>query len=55
MSAVDARFVYITGGFYNMKMNPLPNCWRYDTKKEAHLGWELLQPLNQARQRHSSC
>ena len=51
MCAVNAKFIYVTGGGYG-RGNILNNCHRYDIDRDL---WEEMQKMNQARNEHSSC
>ena len=50
MCAVDARYIYRTGGKSKGKVGV--ECLRYDTKSDQ---WQKIPEMNQERWHHSSC
>ena len=52
MCAVNAKFIFVTGGSQGFASDALANCHRYDIDKNI---WHMMSRMQQARQYHSSC
>ena len=64
MCAVNAKFIYVTGGVFSGEINTrfgrgrlsvggaVANCHRYDIDQNK---WQEMKSMQQPRERHSSC
>lgn len=52
MCAIDAKYIYVTGGYYASDGIERASCFRYDFANDL---WQDVPHMHQPRISHSSC